>query len=241
MGLLRGDFICLPLYTLPMGERGGLETYSVGISPLKGRKVSPEDFPTWRFWSSHFSIIFLLSSTAIHTENACSTESDELNSTEKIPSLNGAKANNGRFSWVSTCKWCVHQICISILTEWDLMIFRVKRIFSVPEGKVQNDLLLMELLVSVCLQSDDLQREPSVGNPDPNLHSHKNHLISTAESMKTAPPYLVNYGPHQEGSLSYWQKAPDPSHWRQHPDAHSWADMDKFSKGSGRQLLQAHY
>lgn len=47
--------------------------------------------------------VFPLFRTAMPMENACMSLMDELNSTEKIPSLNGDKMKKGRFSPYSSC------------------------------------------------------------------------------------------------------------------------------------------
>lgn len=60
--------------------------------------VSVDAFSSKRLLDSENSHAFLLSKTAIQMENACKRESDGLNSTAYIPSLNGAKLKTGPLS-----------------------------------------------------------------------------------------------------------------------------------------------
>lgn len=97
------------IYTLPTGDGGGNEAYFAETSFLEifatlfsDNVVSSEVRHPTKFFGSAKMAGFILLKMAIPMENACRSLSDELNSTEKIPSLNRDKLKTGLFSEISS-------------------------------------------------------------------------------------------------------------------------------------------
>lgn len=107
--LSQQDTKCSIIYTLPAGERGGSEAYFAETSCLEifaalfsGNEISSEVLHPTKLSGSEKIAGFMPLKRAIPMENACRSSSDELNSTENIPSLNHDKLKTSLVSEISS-------------------------------------------------------------------------------------------------------------------------------------------